>query len=159
MIKSRIGHYLLAFLIAGFAGADYSMAGGQGKGKPNKAKGKDKGKDKSKDKGPKDRPPGWDKGKKKGWKDEYPPGWAKKSDKDKEKWRGQVKEAREKVRKMSKDKGLSDKERRHMEDSVEILTRKGEKPESAVKEIGKAIKQGKKAMEVLKEKGITVTLE
>ncbi len=157
MSKSTLGHFLLAFLIAGFAFADYALAGGQGKGKPKHEKGK--GKDKNKDKGPKDRPPGWDKGKKKGWKDEYPPGWAKKSDEEKEMWRGEVKEAREKVGKMSKDKGLSDEERRHMEDSVEILTRKGEKPESAVKEIGKAIKQGKKAIEVLKEKGITVTLE
>ncbi len=55
-----------------------------------------------KSKGPGDRPPGWDKGEKKGWNSDVPPGLEKKETKEK------VKKEKKEKKKKDKDKGEDD---------------------------------------------------
>jgi hypothetical protein len=114
----RFGLLVALLLGAGLLLNGPVWAAGKGKGK-DKGKGNDelveKGKDKAKGHGKKDgdRPPGWDKGKKKGWHDEYPPGWSKKSDKEKAKWKTDVEDAKDQVGKAADAKGVTAKEKDH----------------------------------------------
>lgn len=156
----------LAFLLAGPSTA---AAAEKGKGKDKEKHGdEDKGKDKEhgkpadkgnggdKAKGPKETPAGWDKGQKKGWKDEYPPGWDKRSDTEKEKWHKDLDGAREKVGTACDKKGLKGDEKAQMQEALERVARKGKEIEKATEETIAAVQEAKTATEVLKENGIVL---
>jgi len=151
------------------AGQSTAAAAEKGKGKDKEKHGdEEKGKDKDhgkptdkgnggdKAKGPKDTPAGWDKGQKKGWKDEYPPGWDKRSDGDKEKWHKDLDGAREKVGAACDKKGLKAVEKTQMQEALERVARKGKEIEKATEETIAAVQEAKTAVEVLKENGIVL---
>ena len=69
-------------------------------------------------------PAGFEKGKKKGWHNNYPPGWDKKSEKGKADWKNKVKECRKEIKKACKDKGMTDEE-------AEAVEGEGEEQEAA----------------------------
>ena len=145
-------------------------AAGKGKGK-DKGKGdeelveKDHG-NKNKDKGPKDkgnkgkkdgdRPHGWDQGKKKGWHDEYPPGWSKKSDKEKAKWRADVEDAKEQVGKAADDKGVTENEKSRLKEAIERICRSGKDIKKSTGVVMEELKKGKDAIKIMKENGIVI---
>ncbi|MCW8130097.1 MAG: hypothetical protein KIS92_07100 [Planctomycetota bacterium] len=171
--------WLLAILLAAglaVAGASPVRAAehGKGKGKDKEKKdeeGKDgkegkegkEGKDAAKgehgkghaDKA-KDEPGGWDKGKKTGWKDEYPPGWDKKSDDEKAKWHADLEDAKKAVGKACDEKKMKDDEKTQMQEALERIARKGKKIEACKEETVGAIQKAKSAFEVLKENGIVL---
>ncbi|KXK31799.1 MAG: hypothetical protein UZ01_00751 [Candidatus Brocadia sinica] len=57
-----------------------------------------------------DTPPDFTHGEKTGWKDNYPPVWDHKSEKEKEKWKKDIQKGREAVSKTLEGKGLSKEE-------------------------------------------------
>ena len=128
---------------------------GNGKGKGNdKEQGDDN--DQGKDK---DHPPGWDKGKKKGWKSDVPPGWDKKSDDEKHQWKKDLEDAQDEVAKTAKAKGVKDEEKDKAKDVVEICARRGKDVSSVKKQVQDAINAGKAVWEVLQENGIEIHYE
>ena len=164
---------LLFGLLLAAAPPAFAAAGGKGKdkGKTEKTEeeteeGKDKGKGHGKPehagksdetpKGPADRPPGWDKGKKAGWENEYPPGWDKKTDEEKALWRKDVQEGKDEVQKAAEAKGLDDAEKAKLQEAFERISRKGKEVPAVKSDLLDAVKQGKHAVDVLKDNGLTV---
>jgi hypothetical protein len=102
------------------------------------------------------RPPGWDKGKKKGWEDEYPPGWDKKTDEEKGKWKKDVEDAKEEVGLHADARGVNAEEKARWQEAVERIARKGKEVKEATASTVEGLKKGKKASDILAENGITV---
>ena len=159
----------IAIVCAGLAAASSPAGwcgepGGKGKSKKEKDKdkektedeGKGKGKAEDAERGPKDRPPGWDKGKKKGWKDEYPPGWDKKTDEEKAKWQKDVDAAGEGVELHCDAKGLDGVKKAKKKEAVERLSRKGCEVEKAKGEVIETVKNGKSIDDLFKKYGIEI---
>jgi hypothetical protein len=101
-------------------------------------------------------PPGWDKGKKKGWDDEYPPGWDKKTDGEKDKWKKDVGDAKGEVGLHADAKGVTPEEKTKLQEALERVCRRGKDVKQATDETVDAIKKGRKAIDILKDNGITV---
>jgi hypothetical protein len=144
---------------------DEDQAKGQDQDKGDETKGADKGKgegegaDKEHGKGGPHsgkEPPGWDKGKKKGWEDEYPPGWDKKTDEEKGKWKKDVEDAKEEVGLHADAKGVNAEEKAKLQEAVERISRKGKEVKQATTETIEGLKKGKKASDILAEHGIAV---
>lgn len=93
-------------------------------------------------------PPGFSKGEKAGWQNEYPPGWDKKNEKEKKEWKDAVKKGRDKVLKAATEKGLSKEEAESAADDFEKGARKGLSPEECESLVKDKIKQGKKGKEL-----------
>jgi hypothetical protein len=70
-------------------------------------------------------PPGWSKGEKEGWKNSFPPGWEKQSKKDKGKWKEDLKSAKESIKKKGKEVGSTQKDIEEATTSLEISSRIG----------------------------------
>lgn len=134
--------FILAALVAGiFCLSELSAGEGKGKGRDKDKKDQDdqeehghKGKDK--------RPPGWSKGNKTGWRGEFPPGWEKKSDKDKNKWHEDYEEAIEKVGKESDKRKIEPEKRDRLQEAVERTIRKGKEAKKAAEDVIDALKDG-----------------
>ena len=94
------------------------------------------------------KPHGFSDGKKTGWKADYPPGWDKKSDKEKEKWNDDVKKARQEAGKAAEGKGLTKEEAENAADDVEKAARKGVEPEKSAALVKDDLEKGKKGKEL-----------
>jgi hypothetical protein len=122
-------------------------------------KGKGKGHDKHAEdgghpgKGPEKRPKGWSKGEKTGWRGEFPPGWEKKSDKDKNKWFEDYEEAVEKVGKEADKRKIEPEKRSKLEEATERMIRKGSEAKKAAEEVIEALKKGVDIDVILRDRG------
>lgn len=164
-MKSTVWLLLTLFTVGALISGTSTMAAEHGKGKgKEKDKEKKSDEDKDADKGEgngkshaeKSTPPGWDKGKKTGWRDEYPPGWDKKSNEEKAKWNTDLESARQDVAKACEEKKMKDEEKTQMQEALERIARKGKAIETAKEETVGAIQKAKSAFEVLKENGIVL---
>lgn len=93
-------------------------------------------------------PPGFSHGKKTGWQNEYPPGWDKKSEKERDQWKQAVKKGRDRVSKDAKEKGMRDEDADSAANDFEKAARKGLDPEEAEFLVKDKIKKGKKGKEL-----------
>jgi hypothetical protein len=76
-------------------------------------------------------PPGFSQGRKVGWQNEYPPGWSKKNEQERNQWKESVKRGRDGVIKEAKEKGMSAEMAESAADGFEKAARKGLDPEKA----------------------------
>jgi len=93
-------------------------------------------------------PPGFSHGKKVGWHNEYPPGWDKKSEMERDLWKQAVKGGRDGVFKEAKEKGLSAEEAQSAADAFEKAARVGLDPEEAGRLVKDKITKGKKGKDL-----------
>ncbi len=96
-------------------------------------------------------PPGFSKGRKKKWQDEYPPGWSKKSEADKKRWKERVRKGREHVKKEAENKGLDADAASKAADEFEKAARKGADLDKLEDVVIDKIKKGKKVAELAVE--------
>ena len=93
-------------------------------------------------------PPGFSHGKKTGWKDNYPPGWDNRSEKEKGKWTEDVQKGRETISKVAEGKDLSKEEIDAAADDFEKAARKGVDPADAESLVKDAVAKGKKGKDL-----------
>jgi len=115
---------------------------GEGKGKGN-------GKGKDGDSGP----PGFDKGKKKGWQNEYPPGWDKKDDNEKKKWHRELEDAKVIVIKETEKETPTKEDKDKLQEAVERAVRKGKEAKKAAEDVIDQVRKGVKIDVILKGAG------
>ncbi|MCZ7644120.1 MAG: hypothetical protein M5U26_02380 [Planctomycetota bacterium] len=127
-------------------------------GERGQGQGQSRGHDPDKDRGPDERPKGWDEGKKEGWRGENPPGWDHWDQGKRDGWKKDVTDARDEVGKECRKKGLADDERRQAEDAVERISIKGKPVKEARDKVIDAVRNGKKAKDVLNDEGITIEI-
>jgi hypothetical protein len=93
-------------------------------------------------------PSGFSQGEKSGWQDEFPPGWDKKRDKEKNSWYKDIQKRRNNIVKAAKKKGMSDSEAESAANDFEKAARKGVDAKKAENLVKNNIKKGKKADEM-----------
>jgi hypothetical protein len=93
-------------------------------------------------------PPGFSKGKKVGWQNEYPPGWDKKSEMEQGQWHEFVRKGRDGILKVAEENGLSAEEALFAADDFEKAARKGLVFEEAERLVNDMITKGKKGNEL-----------
>jgi len=89
-------------------------------------------------------PPGFSHGKKVGWQNEYPPGWSKKNESERNQWKESVKRGRDGVLKEAKEKGMSAEMAESAADGFEKAARKGLDPEKAELLVKDTMAKGKR---------------
>ena len=87
-------------------------------------------------------PPGWSKGEKEGWKNAFPPGWEKRSKAEQERWRKNLQEAKDSIKRKGKKSGFSEKEIEQAITSLELSSRVGVPIENARDITSSAIDKG-----------------
>lgn len=70
-------------------------------------------------------PPGWSKGEKEGWKDSFPPGWEKRSKKEQNSWKKNLNAAKNFIERKGKKVGFLQEEIEQASASLEIACRVG----------------------------------
>jgi hypothetical protein len=133
----REGHTMTSFAKKFFGIAAGLMlaltcAGGEGKGKGHD---KDKGNDK-------DHPGGFDKGKKKGWRDDYPPGWEKKNQVERAEWHKDLEASKMIVITETEKEAPKPEEKDKLQEAVERMVRKGKEAKQAAKDVVEQVKKG-----------------
>ena len=93
-------------------------------------------------------PPGFSHGKKKGWQNDYPPGWDQKSEKEKVEWHKAVKKGRDRVSEAAKKRGMSKEDRDAAADEFQKAVRKGLDPDDAESVVKDKIGKGKKGKDL-----------
>jgi len=87
-------------------------------------------------------PPGWNKGEKEGWKDQYPPGWDKWSKEQQERWQAEVAASVNEVAAVCRKHGRKQKTIEAACISVELMSRSGIPPSSAKRLVIAGVTQG-----------------
>lgn len=95
-------------------------------------------------------PRGFTQGEKKGWLNEYPPGWDKKTEKEKTEWKKSVKKGRKKITRIAKKKGFKEGHIQSARDDFEKAARKGISVEEGVNLVVENIQKGHKGVELSK---------
>jgi len=87
-------------------------------------------------------PPGWSKGEKEGWKNSFPPGWEKRSKKEQNNWKKNLKAAKDSIKGKGKKVGFSQEEIEQVSISLEITSRMGVPIEDAKDIVQSAMDKG-----------------
>jgi hypothetical protein len=89
-------------------------------------------------------PPGFSHGRKMGWQNEYPPGWEKKTEVEKNQWKQGMKKGRDSVLEKAREKGFNPQEVNSAADDFEWAARMGLNPEEAERVVKDKMAKGKK---------------
>ncbi len=89
-------------------------------------------------------PPGWSKGEKEGWKDSFPPGWEKRNKREQTVWKKNLKAAKDSIKKKGKELGFSEEEIEQASTSLEITSRIGVPIEDAEDVVNAAMNRGQR---------------
>jgi hypothetical protein len=87
-------------------------------------------------------PSGWSKGEKEGWKNSFPPGWEKRSKKEQNSWKKNLKAAKNSIKEKGKKAGFSQEEIEQASTSLEITSRMGVPIEDAKDIVRSAMDKG-----------------
>lgn len=87
-------------------------------------------------------PPGWSRGEKEGWKNSFPPGWEKLSKKEQKSWKENLDEAKNSIKKKGKKLGLSEEEIEQVSASLELASRIGVPTDNAKDIVQTAMDKG-----------------
>ncbi len=89
-------------------------------------------------------PPGFSEGKKTGWEGEYPPGWERKTPQEQEQWRERVREGKERVTRLSRERGLTEQQARSAADAYERAVRRGIDPAEGEDVVEEQVRRGRR---------------